>query len=127
MTLIASYSLMNEQEPSPHVTMKNLAGARSALEFIGRANTEAHRRGHAQRTAYAGAGGLLGALLGSFFGRAGAGLGGLFGALLGAVFGQRRDQRVPALPQPKGARRLERPAATVAHRDIDYIDVTSRA
>ena len=61
---------------------------------------EAERRGHRNRTVYAGAGGLLGAILGSFFGRAGAGVGGLLGALLGAIFGHRkdRDREVHVLP-----------------------------
>ncbi|MEM9070559.1 MAG: glycine zipper domain-containing protein [Myxococcota bacterium] len=58
---------------------------------------EAERRGHAKRTAYAGAGGLLGAILGSFFGRFGAAFGALAGALFGATMGQKRDAR-PALP-----------------------------
>jgi membrane associated rhomboid family serine protease len=68
-----------------------------------RLHDEARRRGHPRRTAYAGVGGLFGALLGSFFGRAGAGLGGLLGALFGAVLGHRRDREpTRALPAPRG-------------------------
>lgn len=85
-----------------------------------RIHEEAGRRGHEKRTAYAGLGGLFGALLGSFFGRAGAGAGGLLGALFGAILGQRRDaeRARPALPAPAAttapvARAPDRDAVTV--------------
>lgn len=116
-------------------TMKNLAGARSAGDLISRANGEASERGHGQRTAFAGAGGLLGAILGSFFGRSGAGFGGLLGALIGAFVGQRKDQGLPALPQGRRqlpAQRLRTApvgpvAASRATRGVDeYIDATFR-
>lgn len=53
----------------------------------------ADRRGHVNRTRAAGAGGLLGAVVGSFLGPAGAAVGGGLGALIGAGIGDQQDGR----------------------------------
>ncbi|HJL02514.1 MAG TPA: hypothetical protein RMH85_24985 [Polyangiaceae bacterium LLY-WYZ-15_(1-7)] len=97
----------------PHL----VEGARRFLDGDPRAThgtirEEATRRGHAQRTAYAGLGGLLGGLLGSFFGRFGAGFGALAGAFFGAVFGGRRDREA----LPTGEALTRHPGGDVAPR-----------
>lgn len=89
---------------------------------------EAQRRGHGQRTALAGAGGLVGALLGSFRSPLGAALGALVGAFLGALFGQRRDR--PAARRPRRAfaasRALVSSPVIEVHDDLQYIDAVYR-
>ncbi len=76
----------------------NLVENQKMGEIVGKVGHEAERRGHAQQTAFAGAGGMFGAVLGSFFGKHGAAFGGLLGAFLGAFFGNRRDLGLPLVP-----------------------------
>ncbi len=86
-----------------------------------RLGDEASRRGHAKRTAFAGAGGLLGGMLGSFRGPWGAALGGLLGALLGALLGSREDRRRTAgsLPAPRARVPVRHASAAPAREWID--------